>query len=765
MRTRTRLIAPALLALLLLPGLPGTAASSWRATADSLYFLAEAEFSAGSYSDAAGLYERVIELVEANDGTAAGPYFAVLVSKSRFLAGRSHEYRKKWDAAIEAYTVSLSELGPISDAVRLRLARCHRKKKEFGEAADMLREILEDGRKTPLDRTAVEQLGDSFYDDGDWGMALQWYRLFLAEAASYNERARAHYKVGLTYSKRRDEDAARESFALAVEEYPRSRYAHDALKAARKISKSFTDRYHQGLVLYNRKHFGDAREFFEYYLKHDPEKKFETEASYFLGRSHQRRRSYRTAAKAYEEVIALGGGGEYYELAWSKLAYCLRVVGRVEEGLATYDRYVELHPDGGSAALLQWEKGRLLEEEKRWDEAALTFRGVADRYPSSEMKEEALFRAGLCLFKLEDYDRAEEVFADLFLGSEPEEPARTLYWAGKSREELGDANEAVERFIEASEAERDSYYGRRSFARIEAERGEVARRAVSGGGRPDLRGPDGTIGWSAELLDFSTWLAEWYEDVYLPATRQMLYQGLMEMPGFARADLFLALHMRGEALAELELVEDVLGSDPRMLDVLVNYYEKEGLHKPAIRIAERLLAISPAEQLSDAPIYLRKKICPKHFSDIVIEECEESGLDPNLFFSLMRQESLFEPEAVSWAGAHGLSQIMPSTGRGIARRLGVRGFRTNHLLRPETNVRFGTYYLAGLIEDFDGDILRALAAYNGGPDNAERWWGYGGGRDSDVFVEDIGFSETNDYVRIVYRYYGIYREIYGTHEG
>ncbi len=239
----------------------------------------------------------------------------------------------------------------------------------------------------------------------------------------------------------------------------------------------------------------------------------------------------------------------------------------------------------------------------------------------------------------------------------------------------------------------------------------------------------------------------------------------MEMPGFARADLFLALHMRDEALAELELVEDVLGSDPRMLDVLVNYYEKEGLHKRAIRIAERLLTISPAEQLSDAPIYLRKKVCPRHFSDIVIEECEESGLDPNLFFSLMRQESLFEPEAVSWAGAHGLSQIMPSTGRGIARRLGVRGFRTNHLLRPETNVRFGTYYLAGLIEDFDGDILRALAAYNGGPDNAERWWGYGGGRDSDVFVEDIGFSETNDYVRIVYRYYGIYREIYGTHEG
>jgi len=137
------------------------------------------------------------------------------------------------------------------------------------------------------------------------------------------------------------------------------------------------------------------------------------------------------------------------------------------------------------------------------------------------------------------------------------------------------------------------------------------------------------------------------------------------------------------------------------------------------------------------------------------------NVDPNTFSSLMRQESLFEYDAVSWVGARGLSQIMPSTGRWIARRLNHGRFRLSHLMDPSTNVRFGVYYLSEQLADFDGDAMRALAAYNGGPSNVERWWGYGGCEDTDVFVEDIGYSETANYVRRVYLYGQFYEEIYG----
>jgi soluble lytic murein transglycosylase-like protein len=69
------------------------------------------------------------------------------------------------------------------------------------------------------------------------------------------------------------------------------------------------------------------------------------------------------------------------------------------------------------------------------------------------------------------------------------------------------------------------------------------------------------------------------------------------------------------------------------------------------------------------------------------------------------------------------------------------------------------------IAEFDGDVVRALAAYNGGPEASERWWGYGGERDTDVFVEDIGYSQTSDYVRQVVRYSETYRELYSNGAG
>ena len=102
---------------------------------------------------------------------------------------------------------------------------------------------------------------------------------------------------------------------------------------------------------------------------------------------------------------------------------------------------------------------------------------------------------------------------------------------------------------------------------------------------------------------------------------------------------------------------------------------------------------------------------------------------------------------------------MPATGRWVARRLGHKGFKNSHLFNPETNVRFGTEYLSVQLEEFEGDVVRALAAYNGGPKASERWWGYGGARDSDVFVEDIGYSQTIDYVRRVFLYSEVYREL------
>ncbi len=739
--------------------LPSQAPASWRASADSLYALAGLHYEDGDYRAASQIFGDVAVLISGHDA-GDGAYFRRLAARSRFMAGRSYEREEDWERALDAYAASLPELRDISDVVLIRMAVTAREGGDQEHAVELLREVIDDEKETSLDLRAIEELADTYRKSSDWDMALQWYRVLLTKSSSYDVSASAHYQMGLTFEKRGDHEAAKVSYRTAVNDYPRSRHSHDAMKRGRRLSRSFTDRYHQGLVLYNRKLYRDAAEFLSYYIRNNDEREFVAEATYFLGRSHQRRRSYGTAARKFEAAVEFDHDGEYYDLAWLKLAYCRRATGRVEESLATYDEYIALHPDRPEAADAQWERARLLEDERRWEEAAAEYQGLAEFYPRSEHIADARFRAGLCLFKRGMMDEAEAAFADIYAGGNGTTTARALYWIGKVRELLLRTDEAAEIYHEAADADRDSYYGRRSLERLGVLDDLDRSLAVGTPSQETSRGFEARL-WGREADEFGRWVGEWYGRALAPVERMATRQRLMNQPHLIRADHMLALHMRTEAERELALLEREIRTDPVALDILAIYCESSSLNKRAIRIAERILAMSPAETLSDAPIYLRKKICPRHFSEIVGAESGEQGIEEHIVYSLMRQESLFEYDAVSWVGARGLTQIMPPTGRWIARRVGHRGFRLSHLLDAETNVHFGVYYLSQQLDDFDGDLLRALAAYNGGPDNVKRWWKYGGASDSDVFVEDIGFSETSDYVRRVYRYYRSYDEIYG----
>lgn len=125
------------------------------------------------------------------------------------------------------------------------------------------------------------------------------------------------------------------------------------------------------------------------------------------------------------------------------------------------------------------------------------------------------------------------------------------------------------------------------------------------------------------------------------------------------------------------------------------------------------------------------------------------SIDPSLVAALIRTESHFRPHAVSSAGAIGLMQIMPATGKWIADKIGVDGFTTSDLYDPGTNIHLGIWYLRYLIDRF-GRVDAALAAYNAGPGNVERWQREG----------DEAFPETSEYVRRVQEGERAYRLLY-----
>jgi len=226
-----------------------------------------------------------------------------------------------------------------------------------------------------------------------------------------------------------------------------------------------------------------------------------------------------------------------------------------------------------------------------------------------------------------------------------------------------------------------------------------------------------------------------------------------------------AIGLRREALDALDEVRAAAWKDPLALAQLALFFREQGFHGLAARAAMRLASLWPGGGIWGAPLTVQRLAYPLVFADLLSAEAAAHNLDPLLLAALIRQESLFEPAAESYAGARGLGQVMPATGEGIARNLGLEDFVLDDLYRPAVSVRFGAYYLAVQMRRFQNQVLVALAAYNGGPGNTLRWL-EAGGDDLDLFVEVITATQSRLYLQKVYRQYLIYEAMYrATSEG
>lgn len=159
-----------------------------------------------------------------------------------------------------------------------------------------------------------------------------------------------------------------------------------------------------------------------------------------------------------------------------------------------------------------------------------------------------------------------------------------------------------------------------------------------------------------------------------------------------------------------------------------------------------------------------KLLYPVYFADHIAPQAARQGLDPYLVQSLMREESYFNELAVSTSNALGLMQLLPSTAREVAGWEKMGGFVPNDLFKPAINVRLGTRYLGYLHQQFNGNGMLAVGAYNGGPGAMKRWASASPylASDPDMYVERIPYEQTRDYIKKVHESYWNYHRLYGT---
>lgn len=188
---------------------------------------------------------------------------------------------------------------------------------------------------------------------------------------------------------------------------------------------------------------------------------------------------------------------------------------------------------------------------------------------------------------------------------------------------------------------------------------------------------------------------------------------------------------------------------------------RQGQYDRGVRFIKGIFPSYLYVPLDRAPIDFWKLAYPMPFREDLEKYSRSQGLDPYLVAGLIRQESEFNPKAVSRVKAQGLMQVMPSTGRELARKLGIKPYSVARLQEPKVSLQMGTYHFKNWLDAENGQIEVTLAAYNAGKSRADRWLAKGKYSEPAEFVECIPFTETREYVQAVIRNADLYRRLYG----
>jgi len=166
--------------------------------------------------------------------------------------------------------------------------------------------------------------------------------------------------------------------------------------------------------------------------------------------------------------------------------------------------------------------------------------------------------------------------------------------------------------------------------------------------------------------------------------------------------------------------------------------------------------------LEDAPPAFWQLLFPLPYEKDLVRSAKQQSLDPYMVAAIVRQESEFDPQALSAKHAYGLTQVEPATGRALARRAGIRRFSNRSLFQPAINLKLGACYLRVLLDQWGGQWEQALASYNAGKSRVNDWIGWNQYQEPAEFVESIPFTETREYVEAVLRNANVYRQLYGS---
>jgi soluble lytic murein transglycosylase len=428
-------------------------------------------------------------------------------------------------------------------------------------------------------------------------------------------------------------------------------------------------------------------------------------------------------AAARDELQPLAAGGQNAEAEFYYFS-TLRGLGRHEEYVSRVRAFVDAHPTDVLAEEALNNLGThyvLIGDDEK---AAQVLAELYGRFPTGAHANRAAWRTGWFDYKTGKFNEAVRFFESA-AATFPRDDYRPmwLYWSARAHGRLGERDAAIAGYRQVITDYRNSYYGRQAMRALTAlapgsSQVDLVRRAMPPEINPGPRPPNAAV------------------------IQALLEAGLYDT-----------------AILEVRKAQQDFGTTPLLEATLAYALNRKGELRPAIVRMRRAYPQFIADGGEQLPAEVRRVIFPIAYWDLISRSAVEKKLDPYLMAALVAQESTFEPAVKSSAGAIGLMQIEPSTGRRYAAGLRIRPYSTSRLTQPEINVRIGMATFADSIAKF-GSIPAALAAYNAGDSRVVRWQAERRDFEQDEFIDDIPFPETQNYVKRVLGTAEDYRTLY-----
>ena len=418
---------------------------------------------------------------------------------------------------------------------------------------------------------------------------------------------------------------------------------------------------------------------------------------------------------------------------------CSRKLEKEEAFLALRDKALKLYPRSSEAEELCYSAATYF--DVKYEKSQEAYALLYDAFPQGKYAERALWKLALSAYFEKKYDEAALGFWKyLHVYPSPSSATSAMYWMGRCYQKLGDSENAKYLFRRVRALANESYYGQRA---LEAETSLKTEPRVSAGGDRPLPASRSSAG----EIDFNQVIAVCDAKELQPLT-------IAEPDSSGAQVIERARQLMTAGLTDLALTELRWGSrqypqdDDAFCYIMARIYVSKQDYDAAIACMHKAFPDYNVRPVASLPIEIWDIFFPVRHWEAISEQAARVKIDSNLVLAVIRQESAFNEKAHSKANARGLMQVLPSTGRKLAKQARITRYNVKKLYQAETNIALGTRYLAFLLQQYGKSEL-ALAAYNAGDSRVDRWLNEWGNLDMAEFVEQIPFSETRAYVKRV----------------